>query len=168
MNAQTIELFTLALGLRSPWTCTKVEFSAEIGKLDLWVDFERGSRFACPTCETAACPVYDSTEKQWRHLNFFQHECYLHARVPRVRCETCGVHQVAVPWARPGSGFTLLFEAMVMAMAKSNNGTISARSMSTESHVAAKTVAASNSKCPARAPRLASSRRSRRHAWTAS
>ncbi|MEG7691859.1 helix-turn-helix domain-containing protein, partial [Listeria monocytogenes] len=54
----------------------------------------------------------------WRHLNFFQHECYLHARVPRVRCDACGVHQVAVPWARPGSGFTLLFEAMVLSMAE--------------------------------------------------
>ena len=30
----------------------------------------------------------------------------------------CGVYVVAVPWARPGSGFTLLFEALVMMMAK--------------------------------------------------
>ena len=33
-----------------------------------------------------------------------------------VRCEHCGVKKVGVPWARPGSGFTLLFEAMIMAM----------------------------------------------------
>ena len=52
----------------------------------------------------------------WRHLNFFQHEAYLHARVPRVTCKACGVKRVAVPWAREGSGFTLLFEALVMAM----------------------------------------------------
>ena len=37
--------------------------------------------------------------------------------MPRVRCPTHGVHQVNVPWARPESGFTLLFEAMVLAMA---------------------------------------------------
>jgi len=36
--------------------------------------------------------------------------------VPRVRCNRCGVRQVAVPWARPESGFTLLFEALVMAL----------------------------------------------------
>jgi len=35
-----------------------------------------------------------------------------------VRCAEHGVHQVALPWARPGSGFTLLFEALVMALAK--------------------------------------------------
>jgi len=46
-----------------------------------------------------------------------QYETYLHARVPRVRCETCGVKVVNVPWARPGSGFTLLFEALIMALA---------------------------------------------------
>jgi len=40
--------------------------------------------------------------------------------VPRVNCpnEGCGVKQVQVPWARAGSGFTLLFEALVMTMAR--------------------------------------------------
>ena len=52
----------------------------------------------------------------WRHLNFFQHQAYLNARVPRVRCDTCGVKTASVPWARPDSGFTLLFEALVMTM----------------------------------------------------
>ena len=39
--------------------------------------------------------------------------------VPRVTCPAHGVHAVPVPWARPGSGFTLLFEAMVVELAKS-------------------------------------------------
>ena len=33
-------------------------------------------------------------------------------------CTTCGVRKVATPWARSGSGFTLLFEAYVLALAK--------------------------------------------------
>lgn len=119
MNSSTIDLFTMALGLHHPWTCTKIDFSSSMGKLDIWVDFARGTRFACPSCERQECAVHDTVDKQWRHLNFFQHECYLHARVPRVRCDACGVHLVAVPWARPGSGFTLLFEALVMAMTES-------------------------------------------------
>jgi transposase len=52
----------------------------------------------------------------WRHLNFFQHQAYLNARVPRIRCDTCGIKTVNVPWARPDSGFTLLFEALVMTI----------------------------------------------------
>ena len=52
----------------------------------------------------------------WRHLNFFQHQAYLHARVPRVHCGKCGIKKITVPWARPDSGFTLLFEALLMTM----------------------------------------------------
>jgi len=62
--------------------------------------------------------VHDTDEKTWRHLDFFQHQAFLSARLPRVRCPEHGVRQVLVPWARPGSGFTLLFEALVMALAK--------------------------------------------------
>ena len=43
---------------------------------------------------------------------------YLTARVPRVRCDRCGIRQIAVPWARPGSGFTLLLEALILELAK--------------------------------------------------
>jgi transposase len=119
MNIETINLFTLALGMQKPWYCTKVEFKpGKPGLLDIWVDFERGSRFICPDCKTDGCRVHDTAGKEWRHLDFFQHECYLHARVPRVSCPECGVHLIEVPWARKGSGFTLLFEAMVIAMSE--------------------------------------------------
>jgi len=36
------------------------------------------------------------------------------ADVPRVKCEEHGVVTVSVPWAEPGSGFTALFEALVI------------------------------------------------------
>ena len=109
-------LMQQALGLTPPWTVVRSDFDTEAGRLDVEIDFTPGSHFACPTCGAADCPAYDTQRKTWRHLNFFQHQAYLHARVPRVRCETCGIRQVNVPWARPDSGFTLLFEAMVMTM----------------------------------------------------
>src|SRR5664280_3466116 len=76
-------------------------------------------RFSCPVdgCGQKACPVHDAEDKQWRHLDFFRHEAYMHARLPRVRCHEHGVHQVNVSWARPGSGFTLLFEALLITFA---------------------------------------------------
>ena len=55
-------------------------------------------------------------KRTWRHLNFFQHEAYIHCKVPRSKCDEHGVKQVEVPWARPGSGFTLLFEAYIMQL----------------------------------------------------
>jgi transposase len=109
-------LLQLALGLTPPWTVTRADFDPEAHRLDIEIDFAPGSRFACPTCGAANCPAYDTERKTWRHLNFFQHQAYLHARVPRIRCDACGIKTINVPWARPDSGFTLLFEALVMTM----------------------------------------------------
>jgi transposase len=109
-------LLQLALALTPPWTVSRSDFDPEGHRLDIEIDFPPGSRFACPNCGAADCPAYDTERKTWRHLNFFQHQAYLNARVPRVRCDTCGIKTVGVPWARPDSGFTLLFEALVMTM----------------------------------------------------
>ena len=114
MNDTT--LMQQALGLQPPWTVTDARFDAEAHRLDIEIDFAPGSRFACPNCGAADCPAHDTERMTWRHLNFFQHQAFLNARVPRVRCEQCGVRKIAAPWARPDSGFTLLFEAMVMTM----------------------------------------------------
>jgi transposase len=115
-----LELFTTALGLGEPWRVSRAEFVEESGRLDLQVTYQRGVRFSCPEpeCGQDRCPVHDTVEKTWRHLDFFQHKAFLHARVPRVRCPEHGVRLVAVPWARPGSGFTVLFEALVLTFAK--------------------------------------------------
>lgn len=113
---QHIELFQAALGLERPWYVVRYDFSPQERKLDLFIDFETGAKFACPVCGRAGCSAYDTSEKSWRHLNFFQYEAYIHARVPRVRCSEHGIKVIEVPWARPGSGFTLLFEAFVLAL----------------------------------------------------
>ena len=111
------ELLQAALGLLPPWLVDRCSFSVESGRLDIYLDFPRGSTFACPQCADPA-KAYDTQPLTWRHLNFFQHQTYLHARTPRVECSRCGVHRVTVPWARPDSGFTLLFEAFVIQLAK--------------------------------------------------
>ncbi|MCP4036581.1 MAG: ISL3 family transposase, partial [bacterium] len=117
----TIALFQAALGLTRPWIVSQVEFSPDdasgSSQLDMHLDFPRGSRFPCPQCDQP-CPAHDTVSKTWRHLDFFQHEAHLHARVPRVRCSEHGVLLAAVPWARSGSGFTLLFEAYVMLLSE--------------------------------------------------
>ena len=111
------DLFQLALGITSPWFVASSAFDAGKKRLDIKLDFKAGSRFDCPECKAAGCPVHDTVEKTWRHLDFFQHQAFLTARTPRITCDTCGVRLVAVPWARPGSGFTLLFEGFAMALA---------------------------------------------------
>jgi transposase len=110
-------VFQAALGIAEPWRVTGAEFDPDEGRLDIHLDFTRGARFACPEGDEQACPVHDTERKTWRHLDFFQHQAYLHARTPRVFCPTHGVRQAHVPWARPGSGFTQLFEALLLEFA---------------------------------------------------
>jgi transposase len=118
MQAQDLLLFQAALGLSDPWKVTSVEFDREAKRLDLRVDFPKGATFSCPECDRSGLKAHDTEEKTWRHLDFFQHQAYLTARVPRVECPEHKVRLVALPWARPRSGFTLLFEALVMAMVR--------------------------------------------------
>jgi transposase len=101
-----------------PWRVESVAFDEKARRLDLALNYERGGTFPCPECGRDGCKAYDSTGKEWRHLNFFQHEAYLHAPVPRVECPEHGIKQIEVPWARTGSGFTLLFEALVMMLVR--------------------------------------------------
>lgn len=122
MQGQGLALFTAALGLTAPWQVTSVAFDVEARRLDLSVDFARGAKFACPECDAQGLAVHDSEQKTWRHMDFFQHQAYLTARVPRVVCAEHKVRLVAVRWARPRSGFTLLFEALIMAMVKEMPG----------------------------------------------
>ena len=83
------------------------------------MNFRSGSRFPCPVCGKDGMPLRDTVEKTWRHLNFFQFKCYIHMRTPRTECPECGVHLITPPWTRNGSGFTLLFELLVLTLAKS-------------------------------------------------
>jgi transposase len=62
--------------------------------------------------------AYDTVQKTWRHLNFFEHECHLHARVPRIKRDDGKVRLIPTPWDGQVSGFTLLFEALLMQLCK--------------------------------------------------
>jgi transposase len=115
MNNST-EIFELALGLTAPWFVEKVEFKTE-GKereLHIHIDFKKGHKFEQD--DGSSSSAYDTKDRTWQHLDFFQHKCYLHARVPRVKNGDGKVVLQAVPWARKNSGFTLLFEAYAMLL----------------------------------------------------
>jgi len=110
------KLFEAALGIQAPWFITGIQFDEQASQLRIQVDFPPGTRFAHRDGGTAAHPVYDTELKRFRHLNFFQHECVLEVRVPRVRLANGSVRVVDPPWAGQLPGFTLLFEALILAL----------------------------------------------------
>ena len=111
----TEKLFETALGIGAPWHVAGADFNAQARTLTIRVDFAAGSRFAVPGV-AGEHPVHDTVAKRYRHLNFFQHECFLEVRVPRVRLPDGAVRQVEPPWAGKLSGFTLLFEAFSLML----------------------------------------------------
>jgi transposase len=113
----TEKIFESALGISAPWFIAGMHFEPSDRKLNIRVDFEIGSRFAVPGAE-GQHPVHDTVTKSYRHLNFFQHECVLEVRVPRVKLPDGKVVQVTAPWAGKLSGFTLLFEAFLLLLCR--------------------------------------------------
>lgn len=113
---ESIKIFSLMVGIEKPWLLEKVELDQN-KDLHMYVRFEKGTKFKCKSCNSIF-PVYDTIEKTWRHLNCFEHKTFIHCKVPRIKCEKHGVHLLEVPWAKPGSAFTLLFEEFVMQLAK--------------------------------------------------
>lgn len=117
------EMFRLAIGIESPWKLDKIELIPidknrsndekktfpfeEQFELHMFVSYNDKNE-----------KIHDRKKKTWRHLDFFQHKAFIHADVPRIKAEDGSIKQAKVPWAREGSGFTLMFELLVMELAK--------------------------------------------------
>lgn len=109
------KLFEAALGVEAPWYVSGTEFDAGRRQLTIRIDFVAGSRFAHPDVP-GEHPVHDTQTKRYRHLNFFQHDCFLEVRVPRLKLPDGRAALIQPGWAGKLSGFTLLFEALVLTL----------------------------------------------------
>jgi len=107
------ELYKQIMGIHTPWEVTDVELSMAAREVTVHVGQEAGTQQTCPHCGTP-CSGYDKRYRRWRHLDTCQFKTLLVAEVPRVKCPQHGVVMVKVPWAESGSGFTALYEALVI------------------------------------------------------
>lgn len=107
------ELYKQIMGIDTPWEVTDVELSVEAGEVRVHVKRVAGTQQSCPHCG-AHCSGYDKRYRKWRHLDTCQFKTILVAEVPRVTCPKHGVVTVKVPWAESGSGFTALYEALIL------------------------------------------------------
>jgi transposase len=111
-------LFTQALCLVKPWEVTDVALDVKANRIDLHIAWNAAAA-TCPACGVVDQPLHDHRARSWRHLDFFQFEAHVHCNLPRVQCSACNsTSQLQVPWARPGSRFTLTFEALALTLAR--------------------------------------------------
>ena len=105
------DLYAKMLGIEPPWKVVDVELNVSQG--EVVVRLEHRGKLRCAECG-AVVPGYDTRGRRWRHLDTMQFQTILVAEVPRTKCDSHGVLQMRVPWSEPGSGFTALFEALVI------------------------------------------------------
>ena len=102
--------FTKLLALDRPWRVRRVDLDIKRCRIDLWLVHRRNASFTCPDCGHQA-PLRDhATGRAWRHLDHGACATWLQANLPRVTYPAHGVRRVRVPWAPPGSRFTIAFE----------------------------------------------------------
>ncbi len=104
---------------RLNWQVLRVTFDSQKKRLSINVDFVKGALFKYKdekTGETKEYKAYDTVEKTWRHLNFFEHECYLIVRTPRIKPDGGGIKLIMPPWSGVVAGFTMLFEALILEL----------------------------------------------------
>lgn len=115
------DIFSAALNITAPWFIEDVIFDPDKGRLDININFKRGSKFYYSNSAELIdgdFSVHDTVNKTWRHLNFFEHDCFLNCRVPRVKTDCGKVRLIKAPWEGGSLGFTLLFEALLMQLIK--------------------------------------------------
>jgi len=113
------DLFARALHLETPWFISELDFNELDKRLVIFVDFKKGSKFDYSHSDdniSGTFPVYDTVQKSWQHLNFFEHECHISARVPRIKTDDGKVRLIKTPWEGMNNGFTLLFEALLLQL----------------------------------------------------
>ena len=106
------QLYSKILGIEKSWNVTDVKVSLPEDEVEAFVG-RGGSKLNCPKCGKT-CPRCEKRTRRWRHLDTCQLKTLLVVDIARVQCAEHGVVNVREPWAKPGSGFTAMFEALVI------------------------------------------------------
>src|SRR5271167_4994908 len=114
MENELYRHYGMLLGIKSPWEVRDVKLDMAGRRVEIVLEWKVGNAVVCPECGKACTIADHAPERRWRHLDTMQFETLIRARVPRSRCQEHGVKTIAVPWAEPGSRFTLFFERFVL------------------------------------------------------
>lgn len=110
-------LYAHILNLPAPWQVQSLSLDESAGAVTVVVGIAKNTQLLCPTCGQQ-CPVHDHRHRKWCHLDTCQFMTVVEANVPRVMCPNHGCQTLPVPWAGPGSRYTLLFGSFVLSWLK--------------------------------------------------
>ena len=103
------------LDITSPWILENVEVIHSVNVVKIEINYERGSQFCCSKCGKE-CKVHDGNYREWRHLDFMQYKTYLRIKIPRTKCDDCGVLTInKMPFGRIDTHYSFFFERLIMS-----------------------------------------------------
>jgi transposase len=112
-------VFNKLLSLQGAWV-RRVQFAPEAIVVRV---AKRMRRHQCPRCQFSTSAGYDQHVATWRHVALGTWRVLVQATVHRLACPGHGVVTEAIPWAAPGSRFTLDFEDLVAWLTREMNKT---------------------------------------------
>ena len=107
------QFYSQILGISTPWNVTGVNLDIAGNKVEVFVTYSGGAG-TCK-CGTIRHMHAKSPERKWRHLDTCQLLTIIVCSLPRVKCPSCNkTETIQGSWSTPNSGFTLLFENLVI------------------------------------------------------
>lgn len=113
----TKKFLSTILGLeKSVWYIADVDLDIPKETVNVTLRYNALPSFACPHCgATTRHRIHDHKARTWRHKDLCEYITVLSARIPRMRCGSCGrVTQVPVPWADVMLRITHSFETQIL------------------------------------------------------
>lgn len=126
-RARPTKILRMAIGIKGIFIT-----GIELAEGNLVLDVRPTKRKArCCECGRSRQETGVVRERQWRLLDLWGVKTTLRYAIRQVKCPECGIRVEQVPWARPGSRFTLLFENQVAYLAQRCDLTTVAQQMRT-------------------------------------
>ena len=115
------DLYFTLLGLKQPWTVEEVATDVAKQAMVVTVVHPPKTRFCCPKCQRELTVFDHAAERRWRHLDSDHFITFVQAKPPRIDCPDHGKLQADLPWAEPGSRFTIMVEALAIKVLQAGN-----------------------------------------------
>lgn len=104
---QDRDLYAQILGIQEPWRVEGVDLDLKAGEVIIRLTRDASAEWPCAECGRTGGLYDHQPKRRWRHLDTCQLQTILEAEPPRSNCPDHGVRTVKLPWAEPGSRFTV-------------------------------------------------------------
>jgi transposase len=115
------DILASQLAAENGWCVTFEQYDTKDGAWHVHLRPTRQSAVCSGCGQTKRCALDTKTTRTWRHLDAWSIRTLVIAPLRRVRCRRCGVRVELVPWARPRSRLTHMFEAEILRRARSTS-----------------------------------------------